>query len=46
MKEYFKKLISMIIATAILIGIPYLFGEGWLVISWLPALIAFILMDT
>lgn len=38
--EYGKKLLNILIGSAILIGIPYMFGCGWLWLSWIPAIMA------
>lgn len=37
--EKVKDIITIVAVLAVFIGLPYLFGSGWLMlISWLPAL--------
>lgn len=43
--DYFKRLVNVIIALAVLVGIPYQFGAGWLFMSWFPAIFVFIVLD-
>ena len=37
MKRYLLKLLTLMIALTILIGIPYYFGTVFLWLSWIPA---------
>ncbi len=43
-KKYLRTL-ATVTGVALLLGIPYLFGTWLLIVSWLPALIAFVLID-
>jgi hypothetical protein len=40
-----RRLFILLIGLAILIGIPYFFGWGWLFGSWLPAIFAMLYLD-
>ena len=42
---YIRRLIALAIGTAILIGIPYQFGVGFILLSWIPALFAMLYLD-
>lgn len=37
---FLKRILILIIGLAIMIGVPYQFGWGWLFGSWIPALFA------
>lgn len=44
--KIFKKLLVLSVFGSALIGIPYLAGNwGWLLVSWIPALIVFCYLD-
>lgn len=43
--EYFKKPFTLIFSLAVLVGIPYYFGAGWLFLSWIPSLFVFTYLD-
>jgi hypothetical protein len=40
-----KRLFSLSIGLTIFIGIPFLFGQWWLLASWIPALMAMFYLD-
>jgi len=45
-KEYFKKVINIIIGFIVLLGIPYLAGSWlWLIVSWFPALFTMMYLE-
>lgn len=43
--NFIRDLIGVFLGIGVMVGIPYLFGEGWLVLSWIPALIVFALIS-
>lgn len=43
--KFLKKLTILIMGLVVLIGIPYFFGAGWLLGSWLPALFVMIYLE-
>jgi hypothetical protein len=45
MKQYLKRLITTLVGLSVLIIPPYLFGEWWLLASWLPAFLTVFYLD-
>lgn len=45
MNTFFKKLIIVIIGATIFLGIPYIFGWGFIFLSWLAALIIMMYLE-
>lgn len=39
--NFSRDLIGIVLAILVLLAIPYLFGEGWLFVSWIPALVVY-----
>jgi hypothetical protein len=42
---YNKRLLNLTIALIIFLGIPFIFGTGWILLSWVPAILAVLYLD-